>query len=403
MYALASGLEGPLGRGNHATVWGATRVQPSNVDGEDGGEQRGEGGRGSLPPGSPSCCASTGTCGETGGGSSELPPSCACTLVLKRRFRQTSSAGLVESREVAFYRSVENLHGAVAHPHLLRLENVLYTWPVGLTGVGDSLKSPAPTRGVDETLVLVPALAGTAREWAERRWFSRGLRVPLSWVGLVMHGVMCALAEVHRLGWVHRGVTLDNVLLSADTNPPRIVLGGFGHVHSAGEAADVSLTPAHARSPEALTGQAKQAEPAQDIWAAGTILGHLLLGRPVFLHDAVGRAAPGAEIADDLRVLEGIVRAVGLDCGPLLSAAASKSSVARDASRPDGPSALVRPSHSLDRLLTPSHAKTLLLNMLSSDPAVRPTADACLESPFLCNWSHEKPKEREALIARLIR
>jgi len=365
MYTLVP-LGGPLGRGDNATVWGARRP---------------EGG------GTPSMDAYGDTDDIAVRDSSVRAQ---CTLALKRRFRRTTSQGLVEGREIAFYRALRSNGAPESQPHLLRLVDVLYTDPV------DPVASPG---GVDETLVLCPALEGTAREWVERRWFSRGLRVPLSWVGLVMHGVMSALAEVHRLGWVHRGVTLDNILVSTEScGDPRVVLGGFGQVHVSGEGADSSATPAYARSPEVLTGQCPMAQPAQDVWAAGTVLGHLLLGRPLFPHEAGGRRG-----AEELRVLEGIVRAVGLDCTPLLPAAAASVAVARDASLASGPSAVVRPSHGLDRLLAPSHAKDLLLAMLSSDPRDRPTAEQCLASPFLCNFSHESKGERQRLIARLIR
>jgi len=94
--------------------------------------------------------------------------------------------------------------------------------------------------------------------------------------------VLAGLEEAHQLGIVHRGITADNVVVTADGTAK---LGGFG---LAKPVADTNLTKdgavlgdARYISPEQVTGTG-QLDGRADLYSVGILLYHMLTGRVPF-------------------------------------------------------------------------------------------------------------------------
>ena len=92
------------------------------------------------------------------------------------------------------------------------------------------------------------------------------------------------MAEVHRLGVVHRDLKPGNILLAADGTPK---IADFGLARSLDAESGLTRTEAVLGSPsymapELAEGRARQAGPAADVYALGAILYQLLTGRPPF-------------------------------------------------------------------------------------------------------------------------
>ena len=93
-----------------------------------------------------------------------------------------------------------------------------------------------------------------------------------------------ALAEAHRLGIVHRDLKPANVLLAAD-DTPRITDFGLAKMldsESRLTRSDLILGSPSYMAPEQAEGRSREVGPAADIYALGSILYELLVGRPPF-------------------------------------------------------------------------------------------------------------------------
>ena len=107
--------------------------------------------------------------------------------------------------------------------------------------------------------------------------------------------LLSALAAAHASGVVHRDVKLANALVRPGPEGPELMLADFGAAHLATPGDD-------ARKPEAIGSLATMApeqrrgdaSPAVDLWAAGVVLWHTLVGRAPWTHDVVlaGKRGP---------------------------------------------------------------------------------------------------------------
>lgn len=107
--------------------------------------------------------------------------------------------------------------------------------------------------------------------------------------------LLSALAAAHASGVIHRDVKLANALVRPGPEGPELMLADFGAAHLATAADD-------ARQPEAVGSLATMApeqrrgdvSPAVDLWAAGVVLWHTLVGRAPWTPDVVlaGRRGP---------------------------------------------------------------------------------------------------------------
>lgn len=154
----------------------------------------------------------------------------------------------------------------------------------------------------------------------------RGACPPREAVALML-GVLDALASAHAVGLVHRDLKPSNVLLGTDGRPRVMDFGIAARVPAAGGGRAAQGTgdftivgsPGYI-SPEAARGEAPA--PAMDVFAAGVMLGELLVGEPLLKEHDPWRALervqredlqlPAAPSIDD--TLRGIVmRALARD------------------------------------------------------------------------------------------
>lgn len=103
--------------------------------------------------------------------------------------------------------------------------------------------------------------------------------MPVREAAVLMGEVLDALAFAHQRGVVHRDLKPSNVLLCPQGRPRVMDFGIAARIASAHDGRIVG-TPGYI-SPEAAAGLAPT--PAMDVYAAGMLLGHLLLGRPLRL------------------------------------------------------------------------------------------------------------------------
>jgi serine/threonine protein kinase len=134
----------------------------------------------------------------------------------------------------------------------------------------------------------------------------------------LMLGILDALRAAHGMGLVHRDLKPSNILVDASGRPRVMDFGIAARITDVGDGSVVG-TPGY-MSPEAARGGAPA--PAMDVFAAGMMLGELLVGRPLLRerdpYEAVRRvqvediALPAEPRIDDR--LRGIVlRAIARD------------------------------------------------------------------------------------------
>jgi len=214
----------------------------------------------------------------------------------------------------------------------------------------DVLESPA-----GPVLVLEPTSGETL---AER--LAREQRLDAASVRALALELAGALAAVHAIGVVHRGITLDQIVLAADGRP---LLGGFGFAKFCGSASlfpgttflykrdgqTPTALPPHP-APEQIAGQAADAR--SDLFGLGWVLYECLTGEqpyPIELESAHWKAP---------REPRALVPGTPRDLSDALLRCLAKSPAKRFASAEEFSLALSRPSAPAAR---PGRRKPLLL------------------------------------------
>ena len=190
--------------------------------------------------------------------------------------------------------------------------------------------------------------------------------------------LLCALKYIHSAGVVHRDLKPSNILINSNA---KIKLCDFGLARAIYDKESVSeLTDYIAtrwyRAPEILFGSSCYSY-AVDMWAAGCILAELVGGRPLF---------PGSSAMDQL---ERIISYTGPP-----SPAEIESMQSTFAQTMLSNLSYSRPHFQLEDKLqgAPSDSIDLIKKLLSFDPKKRPSAEECLEHPFVAQF-HKRHKE----------
>lgn len=193
-----------------------------------------------------------------------LPQSLAMSPRAKQRFVE-------EARSLAQLRHdhIVHLHRIVDHAEMLAFEMEYVDGPSVQQLISDLRKTERPHD--------IQSLAGVLDTTRDRL----GTHSTVEWFVRLMIKISRALAEVHRLGLVHRDVKPANILLRKDGTP---VLADFGlalHSDLDPKQAKFAGTPIYA-APERLRGDVVDVSPAADIYSLGVTLHELLTLSPPF-------------------------------------------------------------------------------------------------------------------------
>ena len=126
-------------------------------------------------------------------------------------------------------------------------------------------------------LVMGLATGGSLQER-----LARSGSLPWAEATAMMAAISSAVQSAHDSGILHRDIKPDNILIDEFRNPRLADFGIAAVASNATATVSTATTLAHA-APEILSGQ--PASPATDIYAIGSTLFNLIVGRPPFLHD----------------------------------------------------------------------------------------------------------------------
>ena len=190
--------------------------------------------------------------------------------------------------------------------------------------------------------------------------------------------LLCALKYCHSAGVIHRDLKPSNLLINSDAS---IKLCDFGLArvvdseHPPEDLTDYIATRWY-RAPEILFGSSTYTT-AVDMWAAGCILAELVSGRPLF---------PGTSTMDQLE------RLISFSGPPTQAEIESMDSTFTQ-------TMLSNLSYSKPRMVleeklegAPPDAIDLIRKLIAFNPAERPTAEQCLEHPYVAQF-HSPNKE----------
>uniref|UniRef100_A0A7S4UCQ5 Mitogen-activated protein kinase n=1 Tax=Alexandrium monilatum TaxID=311494 RepID=A0A7S4UCQ5_9DINO len=200
-------------------------------------------------------------------------------------------------------------------------------------------------------------------------------------VEYVTYQVLKALKYVHSAGVLHRDLKPSNVLLNANCH---VRLCDFGLARTSTPALGSTTKetgPGPAlftdyvatrwyRAPELLLGATLYSE-GVDMWSVGCIVGEMVSKKPIL---------KGKSTMDQL---EKIIELTGRPSEADLRPISSTSQYARTMIDSLGKVRQVPSSGVLFLLRAPEAAKVLTLSLLRFNPEKRPTAETCLEDPFV--------------------
>jgi mitogen-activated protein kinase 15 len=193
--------------------------------------------------------------------------------------------------------------------------------------------------------------------------------------------MLCALKYLHSAGVVHRDLKPANLLINSDAS---IKICDFGLARAIDEELEPEdLTDYVAtrwyRAPEILCSSTKYTA-AVDIWAAGCILAELIRGRALF---------PGQSEHDQLELIVSFTGQPSQSDLDSMESNFAQSTLSR--------LSYVKPKMVLESKLpgAPPEAIDLIKRLLRFNPAERPTAEECLNHPYLAQW-HSPAKELTA-------
>lgn len=190
--------------------------------------------------------------------------------------------------------------------------------------------------------------------------------------------LLCALKYCHSAGIIHRDLKPSNLLINSDAS---IKLCDFGLArvvdsdHQPDDLTDYIATRWY-RAPEILFGSCTYTS-AVDMWAAGCILAELVSGRPLF---------PGSSTMDQLE------RLISYTGPPSQQEIESMDSAFTQTMLSN--LSYSKPRMYLEEKLegAPPDAIDLIRKLIAFNPTERPTAEQCLEHPYVAQF-HYPAKE----------
>jgi mitogen-activated protein kinase 15 len=193
--------------------------------------------------------------------------------------------------------------------------------------------------------------------------------------------LLCVLKYLHSAGVVHRDLKPSNILINSDAS---IKLCDFGLARALdAEDPPEDLTDYVAtrwyRAPEILCGSGTYTT-AVDLWAAGCILAELIRARPIF---------PGASETDQLELIVSLTGPPSTSDIESMNAKFAESTLSQ--------LTYTKPKMVLEDKLSgaPPDAIDLVRKLLAFNPLERPTAEECLNHPYVAQW-HSPQKEISA-------
>ena len=193
--------------------------------------------------------------------------------------------------------------------------------------------------------------------------------------------LLCALKYIHSAGVIHRDLKPSNLLINSDAT---IKLGDFGLARAVNcDDLPDNLTDYVAtrwyRAPEILFGSSSY-DFSVDMWAAGCILAELISGRPLF---------PGSSTMDQLELIIAYTGLLSEDEIESMNSEVAKTMVFS--------LSMSKTKITLEEKLSnaPPDAIDLIKKLISVKPSDRPTAEECLEHPYLSQF-HRPNKELES-------
>ncbi|MFS7897855.1 putative mitogen-activated protein kinase kinase kinase STE-STE11 family [Helianthus anomalus] len=145
---------------------------------------------------------------------------------------------------------------------------------------------------------------------------SENLRLSESVVRRYTKSILKGLQFIHRRGFVHCDIKLQNVLVFSGDN---VKIADFGLAKKADAAAaaegfdtkyEVRGTPLY-MSPETVSG--REQGPAADVWAVGCVVSEMIAGKPAWRCTDIGTLLMKIGSGDDIPVIPGKLSDVGKD------------------------------------------------------------------------------------------